>query len=168
MSGLDVLFIVIIGCYLYVQISDIVKYLRDNRDEKTYSIEGKNGVHYYKAISKLTGREFEELIAFCFEQLDYVVKLTPHSHDYGADILLYMGGHKVVAQVKRWKDSVGVAGVREAIGAIKYYNADRALVITNSTFTRDARKLAYVNQVELWDRDQLIELLLKAGSSKVS
>ena len=45
------------------------------------------------------------------------------------------------------------------VAAIKYYNADSAIVITNSYFTKSAIKLAKVNNVELWDRDKLINLI---------
>jgi HJR/Mrr/RecB family endonuclease len=35
------------------------------------------------------------------------------------------------------------------------------MVVTNRYFTQAARKLARANRVELWDRDQLVEALLK-------
>jgi restriction system protein len=47
----------------------------------------------------------------------------------------------------------------EAVAGMKYYNANKCMVITNSTFTKSAQELAKVNNVELWDRQILKEKL---------
>ena len=47
----------------------------------------------------------------------------------------------------------------EAVAGAKYYNADKIMVVTNSTFTRSARELAESNNVILWDRSILKEKL---------
>jgi len=49
---------------------------------------------------------------------------------------------------------VGLAAVQEAVGAIRYYNADYAMVITNRNLTA-AKKLATANDVVVWERDEL-------------
>ncbi len=48
-------------------------------------------------------------------------------------------------------DNVGIAAVQEVVGSIAYYKADRAMVVTNSNFTKSARDLAKRNEVELWE-----------------
>lgn len=63
-------------------------------------------------------------------------------------------------QAKRYSKSVGIKAVQEALGAVKHYNASKAIVITNSKFTQDARELADSNDVELWDRATLFEIIL--------
>lgn len=59
-------------------------------------------------------------------------------------------------QCKRYKGKVGISAVQEVLGAKGYYKADKAMVITNSYFTPNAIKLANANDVELWDRNDLI------------
>ena len=52
---------------------------------------------------------------------------------------------------------MGIAAVQEAVGSIAYYDADRAMVVTNSGFTQSARNLARQNDVELWGRYDIQE-----------
>ncbi|MEG0473449.1 MAG: restriction endonuclease, partial [Solibacillus sp.] len=43
---------------------------------------------------------------------------------------------------------------------VKMYNATEAWVVTNSHFTKQAKKLADINGVYLIDRDELIDIIL--------
>ena len=70
----------------------------------------------------------------------------------GADLILRRRGEKIVVQAKRYEKNVGIAAVQEAVGSVAYYDADRAMVVTNSGFTKSARNLARQNEVELWGR----------------
>jgi hypothetical protein len=60
-----------------------------------------------------------------------------------------------VVQTKRQAARVGQPAVREAAAARAYYSVHRAVVVTNSYFTRTAIVLAASNNVDLWDRDAL-------------
>lgn len=113
-------------------------------------------------IDNMTGEEFEEFLSICFKRLGYAVKTTPKSKDFGADLILIDRGNKTVVQAKRYKKTVGSAAVQEVVGAIKYYGANNAIVITNSKFTSSAYALARPNGVELWDREKLIDLIVRA------
>jgi HJR/Mrr/RecB family endonuclease len=57
---------------------------------------------------------------------------------------------------------VGNFAVQEVVSAVKYYGAQDAIVITNSKFTSNAHKLAQANGVQLWGREQLIDLVIRA------
>ena len=81
--------------------------------------------------------------------------LRPERHDYGADLVLRKWGKKIVVQAKRYERNVGIAAVQEVVGSIAYYKADRAMVVTNSNFTKSARDLAKRNEVELWGRKEM-------------
>ena len=91
--------------------------------------------------------------------MGYKVKTTPRTNDYGADLILTKDGDKIVVQAKRWNDPVGNSAVQEVVAAKAYYKANRAMVVTNSYFTSNARSLAHVNNVELWDRSNLVKKL---------
>ena len=94
-----------------------------------------------KNIDKLNGRAFERYLTVQFRHLGYHVTLTSYSHDYGADLVLRKWGKKIVVQAKRYERNVGIAAVQEVVGSIAYYKADRAMVVTNSNFTKSARDL---------------------------
>ena len=106
-------------------------------------------------IDKLNGRAFERYLTVQFRHLGYHVTLTSYSHDYGADLVLRKWGKKIVVQAKRYERNVGIAAVQEVVGSIAYYKADRAMVVTNSNFTKSARDLAKRNEVELWGRKEM-------------
>lgn len=110
-------------------------------------------------IDVMYGEEFEEYLKYHFQKLGYKVKTTPRTNDYGADLILTKDGDKIVVQAKRWNDPVGNSAVQEVVAAKAYYKANRAMVVTNSYFTSNARSLAHVNNVELWDRSNLVKKL---------
>ncbi|PAX53210.1 restriction endonuclease [Brunnivagina elsteri] len=115
-----------------------------------------------REVDEMSGKEFEKLLSLLFKNAGYQVKLTPGSQDYGADLVLYKDGEKIVVQAKRYKNPVSVKAVQEIVSAVKYYNADKAMVITNNRFTGNAYNLARSNSVELWDRNKLIDFMIKA------
>lgn len=64
-------------------------------------------------------------------------------------------GEKRLLFGKTLERNVGIAAVQEVVGSIAYYKADRAMVVTNSNFTKSARDLAKRNEVELWGRKEM-------------
>lgn len=111
-------------------------------------------------IDKMTGREFEEFVAAVMEGCGYEIEeITVASGDYGADIIAWADDEKIAVQCKRYSKPVGVKAVQEVISAMKHYDCERAVVITNSTFTKQAYTLAEDNEVvTLWDREDLIKM----------
>ena len=113
-------------------------------------------------VDRMTGEEFEEFLACCFRNLGYAVEMTPKTGDFGADLILSKARNKTVIQAKRYQGKVGNSAVQEVVSAVKYYGAQDAIVITNSMFTSNAHKLAQANGVQLWGREQLIDLVIRA------
>ncbi|MFB3167471.1 restriction endonuclease [Neobacillus sp. 179-C4.2 HS] len=109
------------------------------------------------------GFEFEEYIGQLLTDLGYQnVKITPKSGDGGVDITAKdVNGYKVAVQCKRLKSKVGNSAIQEVYLGKKLENCKRAIVITNSYFTKPAIEAATKTQVELWDRDKLIEQMRK-------
>ena len=106
-------------------------------------------------IDKMTGEDFEKYLKANFENMGYKASLTPKTNDYGADILLRRKKEKIVVQAKRYKNKVGNGAVQEIVAAMSYYKATKAMVVTNSSFTKNAVKLAKANHVVLWDREKI-------------
>jgi restriction system protein len=113
-------------------------------------------------IDRMEGRQFEEFMAGFFEAQGFRVILTQASGDYGADLVITnSNGFKTAVQLKRYSSSVGVSAVQEAISGKSYYGTDHAMVVTTNYFTNNAKELASVSRVELWDRDRLVQELYK-------
>ena len=56
--------------------------------------------------------------------------------------------------------SVGNSAIQEAAAAMKHYGCTKAIVVTTSYFTTEARELAKSNSVKLVDKDELVQLLV--------
>lgn len=106
-------------------------------------------------IDGMTGVQFEEYLKNVFEQKGYHAALTPTTNDYGADLILKKDNKKYVVQAKRYQDLVGIKAVQEVLGAKFYYQADQAIVYTNSFFTSSAKNLAKAAGIILYDRNTL-------------
>lgn len=119
-------------------------------------------------VDKMDGIVFEKFLLENFKQQGYKGRTTPSTADYGADIILQKDNRTVVVQAKRWKNIVGIEAIQQVIGAVKHYNADKGMVITNSAFTENAYNLAETNGIELWDRKKLIEFLNKAVNKQLA
>ncbi len=107
-------------------------------------------------INRMSGKTFEEYLEVLFEKLGFTVERTRYRGDYGADLVAYKDGVKTVIQAKRSKGNVGVKAIQEAAAAKRYYQAAKAIVVTNSSFTTQAMRLAKANEVELWGYLRLI------------
>jgi restriction system protein len=121
-----------------------------------------------KDIDSMTGRDFERYLAVLFSKLGFQVHRTASHGDFGADLIASAAGERVVIQAKRHRGKVGVKAVQEAVAAKGYYSCDKAMVITNSLFTRQAEKLAERNEVRLWDRYRLAKAMASVGGSRIT
>lgn len=135
------------------EIEEIIfnKLLEENN--KQYKLKGKNN------INKMIGVEFEIFLARFFYRCGYQVQTTQKSNDRGADLILYKYGTKYVVQAKRRKRTIGCNAIYEVVTAREYYNADKALVIISSNFSKQATRLAEELDVELWDKKRLLKEL---------
>lgn len=111
-------------------------------------------------IDQMTGIEFEEFIAAVLKGCGFVIEqMTSTSGDYGADIIVSFNEVRIAVQCKRYNYPVGVKAVQEVISAMKHYDCQEAIVVTNNYFTNQAEILAKDNEVVLlWDRKKLIQM----------
>lgn len=119
-----------------------------------------------RKVDRMTGEEFEEFLKVHFEKLGCSVTMTSVSGDYGADLILDYKDRIVSVQAKRYNSSIGVKAIQEVIGSMAYYEADIGLVVTNSSYTRNAIELAEANDILLWDRDVLVRMMNKENMSE--
>ncbi len=109
-----------------------------------------------KYVDRMSGEAFEKYCRSWFYRHGYYhIRMTKKSKDYGADLVMRKGLHKIVVQAKRYDRNIGIYAIQQAMAAKAYYDASKAIVITNQYFTPSAKKLAEVNDVELIDREIL-------------
>ena len=118
-------------------------------------------------IDIMDGKTFEKYLEALFRKLGYKVERTRYVGDYGADLVVWKNGIKTVIQAKRYKKNVGVKAIQEAVAAKGYYSCAKAMVVTNSVYTKQAAELARANGVELWDRNDLVKALLSVKNETV-
>ncbi|XPV68248.1 MAG: restriction endonuclease [Halarcobacter sp.] len=156
-----------------------------NNDDKDMPDEEEN-ITINNEISKLSWKEellnvvkqmepqaFERLCQRLLRELGFInVEVTQYSNDGGIDGkgVIRLGGvmsFHVVFQAKRYKDSVSAPVVRDFRGAM-IGRADKGLIITTGTFTREAKKEAQRDgapPIDLIDGNDFAEKLkdLKLG-----
>jgi restriction endonuclease Mrr len=113
-------------------------------------------------VDEMTGTEFENFLGKLFERLGHKdVRRTPASGDQGADLIsLSPDSKRTVVQAKCWKGPVGNSAIQEVMGALAFYDAEIAFVVTNRSFTDSALALARKDpRIHLVDRTDLAELM---------
>ena len=110
-------------------------------------------------FDQLNGRDFEYWCANLLERVGFEdVTVTQGSNDQGVDIIAVKNGERYAVQCKRYASPLGNKPVQEVAAGRNIYNCDRAAVMTNNFFTDGARRAAFANDVELWDRDDVLAM----------
>lgn len=117
-------------------------------------------------IPRMGGIEFEEFLRDLYDALGYVVYKTD-INDQGADLIVLNGEEKIVIQAKRYKNKVSNSAIQQVYTAKAFYDCHKAIVITNSEFTKSAREVAEKVGVELWDSASL-QTMLSSMKSMIS
>jgi HJR/Mrr/RecB family endonuclease len=128
-------------------------------------------------LGELKPRQFEEIVAEIFKKKGFSVDLTKRTRDGGKDIIAihtdamgienkyfieckyYSGDNKISVDIVR-----SLYGVKNTRGG-----PNKAILVTTSTFTQDARKFVENEALSSWDltlidRDQLIGWLYEYTS----
>lgn len=119
------------------------------------------------ALYQITPREFEELVAEVFSQQGYNVEITPATRDDGCDIIPTrdINGipYMVLIECKKYSAShkVDVQLVRSLLGVQSDRKANKAILVTTSLFTRDARQFAERQEhlISLVDVNDLLNMM---------
>lgn len=110
--------------------------------------------------SEINGFDFENLSKILLEKNGfYDVFVTQASCDYGTDVIAYKDGIKYAIQCKKYSNKVGIKAVQEILASKTMYNCHVGVVLTNNYFTPNAIKLAESNNILLWDKNKLEEMI---------
>lgn len=119
---------------------------------------------YY--IMSLDGHQFEYFCAELLKGNGFTnVKVTQGSGDQGVDILAIKEGVRYAVQCKNYSSSLGNTPIQEVNAGKQLYNCHVGVVMTNSTFTQGAIKLAEATGTLLWDGRHVLRLAQNSPSS---
>lgn len=111
-------------------------------------------------IDAMDGEQFEHYVANLLALYQFTnIKVSPYSQDQGLDVYAEHQTIKYGFQCKRWGKNVPLSAIQEIYTAKELYQIDRAIVITNSGFTRAAINAALKLDVMLIDRNRLDEMI---------
>ena len=139
---------------------DIYILLRYYIQEKEENLTRASITKAPQRFALLSGPDFEKLLYRLFEAMGYNVEWIGKSGDQGGDLIANKNGERILIQAKCYRDwSTGNAAVQQVVGAMKFYDCSRTMVITTSEFTNAARDLAKANNTELVSKGRLSEML---------
>ena len=109
-------------------------------------------------VDTMDGLVFEKYVAKLLKQQGYSNISLTEQYDYGVDIIATRNGIRWGIQVKRYSGLVKADAVRQVVTGLRVYGCDRAMVITNSVFSRVAVQLADSNECVLVGRKELAKM----------
>ena len=113
----------------------------------------------YNMMNLHSGNDFELYLVNLFRELNYKVKHCGKTGDQGGDLIVSKNDITYVVQAKYYSNKLDNTSIQEVVGAIRFYNTDKGIVITNSTFTSKAKELAEANKIILIDGEGLKKLV---------
>jgi restriction system protein len=116
-------------------------------------------------VADLSPADFERRIGALLQDMGWRnVSRTGGAGDRGVDLRAERDGQRWVVQCKLYTEkNVPPAAVRELVGTLAIQQADRALLVTTSDYSAQAREEARGHPVELWNRDDLLKRLHAAA-----
>ena len=112
-------------------------------------------------IDQMGGIEFEKYLQALLSRRGYTNVTMTNGYDLGVDLVARKDGITWAIQAKRYKGAVGLDSVRQVVAAMNHYGCNRAMVITNSYFTKNAQVIAASTNCTLISREDLIKLILQ-------
>ena len=133
----------------------------ENRKNDFFSEDIKiDAIELMRYIDTLDGYDFEKICGYILCCNGFVnICVTSGSKDRGIDIIAEKNGMKYAVQCKHYSSNVGNHAIQEAFSGKSIYNADVAVVLTNSYFTQQAEQDARTLCVELWNRSKLLNMI---------
>ncbi|MGW5731904.1 MULTISPECIES: restriction endonuclease [Streptomyces] len=111
--------------------------------------------------------EFENLVADLFRAMGMQAVTTQRSGDGGVDVDALdpapVRGGKIVVQVKRYRNTVPPAAVRDLYGTAQGSGANKGVLVTTSDFGPGSHTFANGKPLELISGTELVDLLHRHG-----
>lgn len=150
---------VMLGCFLAAVVSFFGSLKRAKLLETQSSLD---------SLSKLSWREFEQLVGEAFRRDGYAVEETGlGGKDGGIDLVLRKDGKKVLVQCKQWRSrSVNVSVAREMYGLLTHHRGDAIKIVAVGDFTADAAAFVTGKPIELIDGTSLLAMVKRVQTAE--
>ena len=114
-----------------------------------------------RKLTNVTPTKFEYKVADYYEKLGYDPLVTRQSGEDGVDIIARKNGEAIAVQAKRYQlsNKVSTRAVENTHMAMKRVRADRAAVVTSSSFTNSAVERAEELGVNLVTGSEMVMVL---------
>lgn len=161
-----------------LSLTPVVPYMNINREYSRF-IESKevseialDGFN----LATMPWEDFEYFVRELFDKMFNVnggeVKVTQASHDGGVDAIAFdddpIRGGKFVIQAKRYNNVVPVSAVRDLYGTMIHEGATKGILVTTSSYGKDAYDFSKDKPITLIDGQALLGLLNKYGYSNLT
>jgi hypothetical protein len=135
--------------------------LRGNHKEDSAKFESLRGTRQQGDLwwRSLKGIALENELYDVFQRLGFQVQKTPASRDGGIDLRVDLNDTAYLIQCKGWSDKVGVAPIRELIGAASGARESVVMIfVSTAGFSDDALFAARAVNMMCWDSSHLAAL----------
>lgn len=156
-----------------IDLAPVQPLLNIDRTDKRF-VESKEvlaGLHSNFNLASMDWEDFEHLIRQLFEKMfnenGGEVKVTQASRDGGVDAIAFdpdpIRGGKFVIQAKRYNITVPVSAVRDLYGTMLHEGATKGILVTTSSYGKDAYEFIKDKPLTLIDGQNLLHLFNKYG-----
>ena len=161
-----------------LSLTPVVPYLNIDRSDSRF-IESKEvseiGLDGFN-LATMPWEDFEYFVRELFDKMFNVnggeVKVTQASHDGGVDAIAFdddpIRGGKFVIQAKRYNNVVPVSAVRDLYGTMIHEGATKGILVTTSSYGKEAYDFSKDKPITLIDGQALLGLLNKYGYSNLT
>ena len=161
-----------------LSLTPVVPYMNIDREDSRF-IESKE-VSDIKLdgfnLATMPWEDFEYFVRELFDKMFNVnggeVKVTQASHDGGVDAIAFdddpIRGGKFVIQAKRYNNVVPVSAVRDLYGTMIHEGATKGILVTTSSYGKEAYDFAKDKPIKLINGQELLGLLNKYGYTNLT
>lgn len=123
-------------------------------------------------LRRLEPYDFERFVAYVWEEMGWVTRVTSESRDEGIDVIAEKNDlldQRLLIQAKCYSESnkVGAREVQQYSSLQHKNEVDMVAIVTTGGFTRGARDRASELNVKLVDSEDLVKLIQKLNTSEI-
>lgn len=117
-------------------------------------------------IDRMPKKSFQRFCRLLLRETGYRVHRPKRAKQW-VSFVLEKDGERVALVAKQYTNQVNIRPVEKIAEGAAKNDCRRAIVLTNRDYSFEARKRARDLQVELWNRDKLADLLIRARTGGI-
>ena len=118
------------------------------------------GAKSVATLSLLNPRQFEMKVSDGFRLRGFEVARYEGSSDHGVQLVVTKGGVRHLVRCEQWRaQSITVTVIQDLAGVMVREGALGGFVVSSGRFTREARELAGLSRIQLYDEKNIDEIV---------